>query len=310
MDVSVIVPTRNRSAMLALTLRSVRRQEGVTFEIVVVDEGSTDETAAMLSDMTPHVRVVRHDAPRGLAAARNHGAEVARGEWLAFLDDDDLWAPDKLKQQLDAAERSGRDWVYAGTVNFEDCRIVYSAPPVDPDRACVELPHVNVIPGGGSNVAVRRDAWEAAGPFNVSLRAGEDWEMWIRLASRHPAAWVCEPLIAKRIHPSNMSLDTDGFIAGTRQIEALHHTQADWGRIYRWLAERHLRSGRRVRALTFLARAAAAGDLRGGWSDLRGIAARRIHATGQSENSPTRSRHEPWRSTAVAWLREYVACIQ
>jgi glycosyltransferase involved in cell wall biosynthesis len=310
MLISVIVPTRNRSAMLALTLRSVLRQEGVTFEIIVVDEGSNDDTADMLSAMSSQVRVVRHDAPRGLAAARNHGAEVARGEWLAFLDDDDLWAPDKLKQQLDAAERSGSNWVYAGTVNFDRCCIVYSAPPVDPEQACVELPHVNVIPGGGSNVAVRRDAWEAAGPFNTSLRAGEDWEMWIRLASRHRPAWVCQPLIAKRIHPSNMSLDTDGFIAGTHQIEAMHHTHADWGRIYRWLAERHLRSGRRGRALAYLTRAASAGDVRGAWGDLLGIAARRLHAAGPSDESLTPSQNDLWRNSAVAWLREYVACIQ
>ena len=95
--VSVIIPTRNRSTMLAQTLGSVLRQRDIRCEIVVVDEASTDDTQAVLSRLAAGVRVFRHDVPRGLAAARNSGAAEARGDWLAFLDDDDLWAPDKLQ---------------------------------------------------------------------------------------------------------------------------------------------------------------------------------------------------------------------
>ena len=98
MGVSVVIPTRNRTALLAMTLRSVLRQRDVTLEVIVVDEAaSTDDTGARLAAIRdPRLRVIHHDAPRGLPAARNHGAEEARGEWLAFIDDDDLWAPDKI----------------------------------------------------------------------------------------------------------------------------------------------------------------------------------------------------------------------
>ncbi len=129
MDVSVIVPTRNRGALLAMTLRSALRQQDVDFEVIVVDEASTDGTPAMLAAVGDgRVRVIRHDTPRGLSAARNHGAADARGDWLAFLDDDDLWAPDKLVRQLNAAEQAGADWVYTGSVNIRGSRIIHASP--------------------------------------------------------------------------------------------------------------------------------------------------------------------------------------
>src|SRR4030095_8630203 len=115
MNVSVVVPTRNRSTLLSMTLRSVLRQQQVELEVIVIDEASTDDTAAMLATLgDPRVRVIHHDRPLGVSAARNRGAAEAHGEWLAFVDDDDLWAPDKLARQIQAAETAGRDWAYGG----------------------------------------------------------------------------------------------------------------------------------------------------------------------------------------------------
>src|SRR3954469_4879731 len=116
MRVSVVVPTRNRSRLLAATLRSVLRQRAVDLEVIVVDEGSTDDTGAVIAGLRdPRIRIVRHDVPRGVSRARNRGAEEARGDWVAFVDDDDLWAPDKLARQVQAALAAGRDWVYTGS---------------------------------------------------------------------------------------------------------------------------------------------------------------------------------------------------
>jgi glycosyltransferase involved in cell wall biosynthesis len=310
MDVSVIVPTRNRSALLATTLRSVFRQQDVEFEVIVVDEASTDDTPAVLAALgEARVRVIRHDAPRWLAAARNHGAAEARGEWLAFLDDDDLWAPDKLVRQLHAAQQAGRDWVYTGSVNFDGCRIVYSRPPLPPEEVVAALPRYNPIPGGGSNILGRRTTWLRAGPFDTRLRSGEDWEMSIRLAKHGPPAWVCSPLIAKRVHPSNMSLDIAEIVRATKLIEALHNTAADWGRVHRWLAERYLRSGQRRAALGQFARAAGRGQLRGVISDLSAILQRRLgrrFGKADGQNAPS---NDPWSATAAAWLRDFEGCV-
>jgi glycosyltransferase involved in cell wall biosynthesis len=283
----------------------VLRQQSIEVEVIVVDDASTDDTPAMLAALgDARVRVVRHDKPEWLAAARNRGAAEARGEWMAFVDDDDLWAPDKLARQLDAARESGRDWVYAGAVNIEGERIVYSRPPLPPDRVVEALPRYNPIQGGGSNILVRRATWLRAGPFETRLRSGEDWEMSIRLAKLGPPAWVCRPLIAKRIHPSNMSLDTDEIVRAVRFIEGLHGTNADWARVRRWLAERHLRSGRRSAALVAFARAAATGQVCGVAADLsslvRGSVERRFRIA-----PPNGVRGaDTWAAAAAEWLRE------
>ena len=288
-----------------MTLRSVLRQQGVDLEVIVVDEGSTDDTLAVLAALgDERVRVIHHDTPRGVATARNHGTGEAQGDWLAFVDDDDLWAPDKLVRQLQAAEGARRDWAYAGAVIIvEDCRIVHGRPPLSPEEVVAALPRYDAIPGGGSNVVLRRTMWRRAGPFDSRLRNTEDWEMWIRLAKLGLPACVSSPLVARRLHPSNSSLDLAELVRGTRLIESLHHTTADWGRLHRWMAESCLRNGQRWAALGHFARAAARGTVRGAASDLRCILQRHV-ARAQKRDGQTPSSSDPWRATAAAWLRE------
>jgi glycosyltransferase involved in cell wall biosynthesis len=309
MEVSVVIPTRNRSALLATTLRSVLRQQQVDLEVIVVDEASTDDTQAVLGAIgDSRIRVIRHDAPRWLAAARNSGAAEAQGDWLAFLDDDDLWAPDKLVRQLRAAKEENCDWAYAGSVNFEGCRIIHGTPPPPPAAVVAELPRFYPIPAGGSNIVCRRSAWMRVGPYDTRLRLGEDWEMALRLSKDGPPAWVCSPLIGKRIHSSNLSLDVAAFVRGTKLIESLHNTQADWGRVHRWVAGRHLRSGHKLAALRQFAKAAVRGQLRGVVSDLDVILRRGGGRTPRRDAGQTLA-SDQWKATALAWLQELDDCI-
>ncbi len=305
MDVSVVVPTRNRSALLSRTLRSVLSQQQVELEVIVIDEASTDDTAALLATLgDARVRVIHHDRPRGVSAARNRGASEAHGEWLAFVDDDDLWAPDKLVRQIHAAQVSGRDWAYAGSVNIGDRgQVVYGRPPLPPEEVVAALPRYNAIPGGGSNVVVRRTTWMEVGPFDTRLRNTEDWEMWIRLAKHGPPAWVCSPLVGYRVHNSNSSLDIAEIVRGTKLIEGVHRTTADWGRLHRWLAESCLRSGQRREAVGQFARAAARGQLRGVVADVGDIVRRRVARSVLRLGTEKATTRDPW-IAAVDWLRE------
>jgi glycosyltransferase involved in cell wall biosynthesis len=310
MDVSVVVPTRNRSALLAMTLRSVLCQQDVELEVIVVDEASTDDTPAVLAALGDgRVRVIRHDMPRGVSSARNRGAVEARGEWLAFVDDDDLWAPDKLARQLRAAQAGGRDWAYAGSVSITTHnQIIYGRPPLSPEEMVAALPRYNAIPGGGSNVVVRRTTWVRAGPFDTRLRNTEDWEMWIRLAQHGLPACVRSPLVGYRVHNSNSSLDIAEIVRGTELIEALHHTTADWGRLHRWLAESCLRRGQRREAIGQFVRAAVRGEVRGVASDVRGILRQRFARRVRRLEIESAFSSDAWIATAMAWLRLLEGC--
>src|SRR5213079_1378023 len=125
-DVSVIIPTRDRWELLSsLSLPSARGQQDLDLEVLVVDDGSTDGTENRLRAIgDPRLVVLRSKTSAGVAGARNRGIAVARGEWLAFLDDDDIWSPRKLRSQLDAAASREASFAYAGAV-WVDSRLLF-----------------------------------------------------------------------------------------------------------------------------------------------------------------------------------------
>lgn len=304
-DVSVVIPTHNRSALLRLTLASVLGQREVDLEVIVVDDGSTDETRQAVAEFGDRrVRVLGHDRPWGVAATRNHGAAGARGDWLGFIDDDDLWAPEKVSQQLQAAQNGDRAWVYTGSVNIDDdLHVLHAARPVPPAETVRLVARRNVVPGGGSNVIVRRDTFEQVGPFDTRLKNTEDWEMWIRLAHYGLPAWVPEPLVARRVHPANASLDSDAIFEGVALIERRHGTRADRGLLHRWIAQSCVRTGQRQKALKHFVLAVAQGQIHNVPGDLltilRGGVQRRLGLPG---SWATRARHDPWIERAQAWV--------
>ena len=263
-EVTVVIPTRNRRNLLAFTLGSVLWQEGVRFEVVVVDDGSTDGTAQMVEGLgDARVRLVRTEANRGVSHARNLGIAEVRGPWIAFLDDDDLWAPEKLTLQLGAAREAGRAWAYTGSVNItaED-RVIGGAPPAPPEVVARELVRRNLVPGGCSGVIVRTEALDDVGLFDESLVPLEDWDLWIRLARSGLPAWVPRPFVGYRIHSGNATKDTERLLSALALIEERHGGPADRLTFYRYLARASLRIGSRREALLHYARAAGTGDWR------------------------------------------------
>jgi hypothetical protein len=261
-DISVVIPTRDRTAMLMTALRSALAQDGVTFEIIVVDDGSEQAVVPQGRDLNGRLVLRRHPIPRGVSAARNTGIAQARGKWIAFLDDDDVWAPTKLARQLAVASVSDRNWVYAGYVNVDaDLGLMGGTPPPEPDVVMDLLTSHNSVPAGASNVVVRSAALARAGWFDVGLQVHEDWDLWIRLARLGPPASIPEPLVALRWHTSNRSGQMEAMLRELPLIAHRHDIAVDYPRHLRWAAWTAWRSGRPNTAVRWYLSAAAHGDL-------------------------------------------------
>src|SRR5215213_11041251 len=142
-EVSVVIPTRNRCDQLLVAIDSALAQEEVAVEVLVVDDGSTDGTEHVLSAVKG-VRIIRHAATRGVATARNAGISAAAGQWVAFLDDDDVWAPWKLRRQLDAAQDAFAPWAYGASIVVDELdRIVDVHEAPSPDVIAEHLTRYN-----------------------------------------------------------------------------------------------------------------------------------------------------------------------
>ena len=263
-DISVVIPTRDRSDLLRFAVLSVLSQQHVDIEVIVVDDASTDDVVGMVSSLSDRrVRVVRQASPGGVSAARNRGITEASGGWVAFLDDDDLWAPQKLALQLEAAARSSRTWVYTGEVNVDDdLRVLTAYAPPTPEQVMERLPRYNPVPSGASNVLVRADALAEAGPFDPGLQRTEDWDMWIRVARTGAPAFVPRPLIAYRFHSANVAAETTAIIEEADRLAARHGIPVDRAAMQRRAAWISLRANDRRRAIRHYARAVAMGDVR------------------------------------------------
>lgn len=201
----MIIPTRDRWELLSRhALPSALGQEDVDLEVVVVDDGSTDHTAARLAQLAePRLRVVRHHRARGMAGARNAGIASARGTWLGFLDDDDLWSPQKLRMQLDVADEKGADFVYAAAVLLYGERVVPFDRLPNESEVTSALLESDVIPAGASNVIARTELVRRLGGFDEQLVYSADWDFWIRLALTGRGVVCNEVLVAHVQHGGN-----------------------------------------------------------------------------------------------------------
>lgn len=196
--------------MVLEAVRSVLAQDAGDLEVIVVDDGSTDGTPEALARM-PSVRYVVQER-RGVAAARNAGVRRARGDWIAFLDSDDLWLPRKLTAQFALHQRcpeilvsqTEEIWIRNGVrVNP---RAYHRKPAGD-----IFLPSLERCLVSPSAVMLRRDLFESVGGFDERLMVCEDYDLWLRLACRVPFALLAEPLVIKRGgHRDQLSRSTWG----------------------------------------------------------------------------------------------------
>jgi hypothetical protein len=221
-SVSVVIPTRNREHLISDAVEMALAQRDVDVEVVVVDDASTDGTADVLAGIgDPRLRVVGRREQGRLAAARNSGIEAARGEWVALLDDDDVWSPDKLRLQVAASAASGAGFAYGGAITVStDLEPLHAWRQPDPDLLLRELLAINVLPAGASNVLARTDLIRELGGFDVGLSHVADWDMWIRLAAASKGVSVPEVLVAYRLHSGQESDRGAEMVAELAEIES------------------------------------------------------------------------------------------
>jgi glycosyltransferase involved in cell wall biosynthesis len=301
--VSVIIPTRNRALLLRRTLESVLKQSTENLEVIVVDDGSTDGSGAVAAAMDPRVSVIRNPESAGVSVARNRGIASASGEWIAFCDDDDLWAPNKLQEQLTAADTAGANWVYAGDVNVNDqLRVLSGGPPPDPADVMARLPRCNPLASGGSNVVVRSNILAEVGGFDPALRRTEDWDLWIRIAQKGPPAYVRKPLVAYRFHRGNVIWDPREMVDEARRLAARYGIPVDVLSMHRRAAWAALRGGRRLTAARHYALAVAGGDLR---SVGRALIALIHPAVGSERLFGFLDRDSDWIAEAERWIETF-----
>lgn len=247
-DVSVVIPTYNRARWLPQAVESALNQTLAPLEVVVVDDGSTDETEAVCGSLPETVRYIRQERA-GAGAARNRGAAEAEGEWLAFLDSDDMWTTDKLEVQLAALAATGAVWSItnacfidpegrplSGVQGFERAFPVFNDLDTEPAEfferhfQCSEVEVAgtrHTVYSGNANLSlfygnyaspatavVRRTLFERAGGFDERLRTAEDTEFFHRLAPEGPVAIVDSALLQWRVgHGTSLvASDVEGSI--------------------------------------------------------------------------------------------------
>jgi len=208
--VSVIIPTYNCAKYICQAVDSVLAQTYRDFELVVVDDGSTDNTKELLMQYGKQLRYI-YQENRGMTAARNTGINNSSGEYIAFLDSDDMWLPSKLQRQvklLDEAPEVGLVYCWHYYIDAEGNRCTFCNNRIgrsfeSGSRLFEKLIENNVISGGASTPVIRRECLEKSGMFDESIPYSGDWDLWLRISMDYIVAVIPEPFACYRVMDEN-----------------------------------------------------------------------------------------------------------
>jgi len=268
-EVSVVIAAYNAARFIDETLNSVETQDHRSFEIIVVDDGSTDGTGEIVTSRHPGVRCLRIPNS-GQPAARNTGIRAARGAYVAFLDADDRWLPGKLVRQMALVRERGVAWVYGDAITVSAAGSVLGRMgrrrPLQEGDILRPLLLTNFIPS--VTPLVRRDVFETVGGFDErpGMSLSEDWNMWLRVAGRFEAACIRDVLGVQVEHPQSMTATSDRMANLEPELAIVEATLAAHGgrvadlasrarqQVYYRAALRLLATGDRLRARTAIGR--------------------------------------------------------
>lgn len=224
--VSVIIPSYNRAHLIGRAVQSVLNQTYKDFEIIVVDDASTDNTEKVVKSFSDErIRYAWHKENRGGAAARNTGIKIAQGDYIAFLDSDDIWLPEKLEKQIqvfkDASLKVGV--VYTGFWRIEGDKKTYiPSSKITQKQGDIyqSLLKRNFI--GTPTAMVRKECLLRAGMFDEYLPRLQDWELWIRISKRYHFKCINEPLVISYYQPASISNNQSALIRARELILKKH----------------------------------------------------------------------------------------
>lgn len=226
--VSIIIPTYNRADVLPASVESVLRQTYSDFELLLVDDGSTDHTESVINSIPDsRIRYLRLSENRGVAAARNEGIRQAAYDYIAFQDSDDYWKEDKLEKQMNfLTERPDAGLLYCPY----ECRkadgsvILVPGPNIPPEEKQGNIyRHMlrrNTI--GTPGVLVRRQCLDKSGLFLETLTCLEDWELFLRISKDHEIAFLDEPLLIVNLSRDGVSHNISGYYEARCRMIAMH----------------------------------------------------------------------------------------
>jgi len=203
--VSVVIPAFNSEQYIAECINSVLTQTYQNFEIIIIDDGSSDNTVNIVSAYKNDKIRLFHQKNSGSGAARNHGVKQASGTWIAFIDADDIWLPDKLQKQLELC--SNQVWSHTDLFFLGD---IYPKHTKTTELTSKHSGYIlknllveNSI--GTSSVIIDKDIFQEFGGFNTGLRALQDWDLWLRVAEKYEICYLDEPLVYYRVHSDSTS---------------------------------------------------------------------------------------------------------
>jgi glycosyltransferase involved in cell wall biosynthesis len=224
--VSVVIPTHNRDRFLKAAIQSVLNQTFQDFELIVVDDASTDRTVEVVQSVADtRITYIRHETNKGGAAARNNGIRNACGQYIAFLDDDDEWMKDKLRRQVKLLDHSPREVgvIYTGyeVIERDTGRILRVSLPTKRGNLCKELLGSNCL-GSTSSILMKRDCVTTAGLFDEALPSFQDYDLWIRISREYHFDYIAAPLFKYHIHPKQIWSDPEAIMRGATLMLRKH----------------------------------------------------------------------------------------
>lgn len=225
--ISVIIPTYNRAHLLPITLQSVLAQTYTDYEIIVIDDGSTDDTAQVMTKY-PKVKYIKHDRNLGVSEARNTGLKAANGDYIAFIDSDDIMLPDKLEKQIDAIMKANNN---VGLVYSPAIRVTEISAEIIPKQ----LKSGNVFNDALKlkwhyflqSMLIKHECFKNVGDFDNRLKVAEDFEMLLRITNIYNVAVTEKPLCIINSLDSGISRNQTLYIQAFETIIEKHKSLYD-----------------------------------------------------------------------------------